>query len=99
MKIINLSICLSDIPKDKIKKSEKNSKVYVNLALFERQEKNQYGDTHSISVPRSKEERENKVPIIYVGSGTLYDSTPTPPISAQEIDNLEPITDTDPLGF
>jgi hypothetical protein len=52
--IVNLSICLSDIPEEFVKKSEKNSKLYVNLELRERKEIGRYGDTHFIAVNQWK---------------------------------------------
>lgn len=66
--MIKLDICLSDLPKDKIKQGD-NGKKYIQLVCNERKEKDKYGNTHTISVSRTKEERERKTDIVYVGSG------------------------------
>ena len=66
--LYNGSICLSDIPKDKITKSEKNGKSYLNFNLWVNDEKDQYGNIGSINVSQSKEERLSKVPKVYFGN-------------------------------
>lgn len=66
--LYNGSICLSDIPKDKITKSEKNGKSYLNFNLWVNDEKDQYGNIGSINVSQSKEERLAKVPKVYFGN-------------------------------
>lgn len=54
------SICLSDIPKDKIKKSEKNGKLYLNIEAVAYKETNAYGNSHFLSVSASKDERNKE---------------------------------------
>jgi hypothetical protein len=66
--IIEISICLSDLPKEKIT-AAKNGKKYINLVLADKKETDQYGNTHTIWVKQSKEERENKDKINYIGNG------------------------------
>lgn len=51
------SICLSDIPKDKITKSEKNGKLYLNINVVKYKEENQYNNKYFICLPSTKEER------------------------------------------
>ncbi len=51
------SICLSDIPKEVIKKVESNGKLYLNIAVMELAEPGKFGDTHFISCAPKKEER------------------------------------------
>ena len=97
--MITLSICLSDIPKDKIKKSEKNGNMYVNLILSERKEKGQYGETHYLSVSKTKEEREANTKTIYVGSGTLYEPKVAEVVTPQAIDEMPAADDIDDLPF
>jgi len=70
--MITISICLSDIPSEARKKSEKNGKVYANLIIDERKQPDSYGNTHSVSVSQTKEQRESKTPKIYVGNGKEY---------------------------
>ena len=72
--MINISICLSDLPKKK-KKKEKNGKKYINLCIAARRQPDQYGNTHAIWVSQSKEERENKAEKVYVGNGKEYSLT------------------------
>lgn len=70
--MINVSICLSDIPKDKIIKSEKNGKSYVSIIIDERKAADTYGNTHAVYISQSKEEREAKTDRVYVGNGKEY---------------------------
>lgn len=55
------SICLSDIPKDVIRKYDKNGKLYLSFAVMEREEPDKYGATHFISCSPRKEERKEGV--------------------------------------
>lgn len=67
--MINISICLTDLPKNKITVSEKNGKKYINIVCDKRKEPSAYGETHTIYVQQTKEERETKIPKQYCGSG------------------------------
>ena len=69
--MITLSICLSDLPKEKIQTAN-NGKKYINLVVDKRKEAGKYGETHTIYVSQSKEEREAKDDKKYVGSGKEY---------------------------
>jgi len=69
MELVNVSICLSDIPKESMKQGNTNGKWYINLVVAKMKKMSQYGDTHTVYVQRSKEERENQTPIVYVGAG------------------------------
>jgi hypothetical protein len=69
--MIVTSICLSDIPEDKITTSS-NGKKYVNIVVDQRKEKDQYDNTHTAYMSQSKEERQSKVPKRYVGNGKEY---------------------------
>lgn len=71
MSLISISICLSDIPKDKIKLAA-NGKKYINLAVAQRKEVSQYGETHTVFVSQDKEEREAKAEVVYVGGGKEF---------------------------
>jgi hypothetical protein len=62
------SICLSDIPKDKVVVSEKNGKKYLNVVLWINAEPDKYGNNASIQVGLSKEEREDKIKPTYIGN-------------------------------
>lgn len=45
--MIKISICLSDLPKEKITTAG-NGKKYVDLIVSEHREPSKYGDTHTI---------------------------------------------------
>lgn len=66
--LYNGSICLSDIPKDKITTSEKNGKKYLNVNIWVNDDKDQYGNIGSINVSQTKEEREAQVKKVYIGN-------------------------------
>ena len=69
--MIVLNICVSDLPKDKII-TGRNGKKYINLVLDERREVSQFGETHTITLSQSKEEREAKATKVFVGGGKEY---------------------------
>ena len=69
--MITLSICLTDLPKEKIQTAN-NGKKYINLVVDKRKEAGKYGETHTLYVSQSKEERESKEDKKYVGSGKEY---------------------------
>jgi Tol biopolymer transport system component len=95
MSLINISICLSDLPKDKIKQAT-NGKKYVNLVCAERKEVSPYGETHTVYVSTTKEEREQGAQTVYVGSGKEY--VPQP-VTAESIEQMPPAQTTDDLPF
>lgn len=98
--MITIDICLTDLPKDKIKQAN-NGKKYIQLVLSERQNVGQYGETHTLAVGKTREEREAKVPTVYVGSGKEYrpaaqsatpsqytPPSPSAPAAAEDADDL-----------
>lgn len=50
--MVNISVCLSDIPKDQV--NEFNGKKYVSLTVAKKREVDQYGKTHSVSINEYK---------------------------------------------
>lgn len=68
--LYNGSICLTDIPKDKITVSEKNGKKYLNIDLWidTDKEADQYGNICGIKVSQTKAEREAKTKAQYIGN-------------------------------
>jgi hypothetical protein len=70
--MINISICLSDIPKEAITTSKTNGKKYLSLIVDERKEKDNYGNTHSVALSQTKEQREAKEKKVYLGNGKEY---------------------------
>lgn len=65
---MTISLCLSDLPKGKIRLA-KNGKKYITLCAAKRKEPSPYGDTHTVFVFQSKEERDRNDPVIFVGYG------------------------------
>ena len=58
--ILTGSICLSNIPREQMKKikcKDGVERIYVNVAVIERREKSQFGHTHFITCSPKKEER------------------------------------------
>ena len=69
--MINVSICVSDIPKELIKTGT-NGKKYLNVVVDERKSPDSYGNTHSVAISQTKEERQAGNPKVYVGSGKEF---------------------------
>jgi hypothetical protein len=67
--IINASIDLTKIDKSKIIQGEKGK--YLNLSIIVNDESNKFGQNVSVSHNQSKEEREAKAPITYLGNGKV----------------------------
>ena len=70
------SICLSDIDKTKIAKSEKNGKLYLSVDIWVNEEIDKYGNVGSINVRQSKEEREAKEKKTYIGNFKQLEGKP-----------------------
>lgn len=89
--LINLSVCLSDIDKTKIKKAS-NGKLYAGITVRMRKEPDQYGQDVYAYMQQSKEEREAKAEKVYVGNGKRVVFTQSPDemqeASAEEKDDL-----------
>lgn len=88
------SICLTDIPKEKITVSEKNGKKYLNINVWVNDTPDQYGNSASISISQSKEEREAKTRAVYIGNlkanapqRQTAAQTTTPGNNVQQFDN------------
>jgi len=70
--MITISVCLSDLPKDKITTAPSNGKKYINLVCDLRKENDKFGNTHTLFVSQTKEQREAKEAKIYVGNGKEF---------------------------
>jgi hypothetical protein len=95
---INLSICLTDIPKDKIT-TGKNGKKYLSLDIIAKKEVDQYGKDLAVALGQTADERRDKVDAVWLGNGKSFvwedkNATPTPAPKA----NSAPSYDDD-LGF
>jgi len=68
--MINTSINLSKIPKDKIIDGKKGK--YLNVTIDQLKEPDAYGNTHTVYISQTKEERAAKVAKVYLGSGKEF---------------------------
>jgi hypothetical protein len=73
-KLLTGSIDLNKIDKTKIISTDKNGNrfengaKYLNIAVWINDETDKYGNTASIQISQSKEERESGVKAIYIGN-------------------------------
>lgn len=98
MGFINCYICLSDIPKDEHIKLGKDGKKYLNICIAERRDADKHGNTHTIYVSQSKEERDAKVDKKYIGSGRAYNPQPVA-ATPEAVSQMPPADDVDDLPF
>ena len=75
MSRLNLNICLSDIPKDLIRKAG-NGKSYINLNVSELRETDERGNDHTVSVFVPQDRRADYPDKIYIGRGKEYKEQP-----------------------
>lgn len=96
------SICLSNIPRSEMKKilcKDGKERIFLNVAVVERKEKSQFGDTHFISCAPKKEQRVEGTNYII---GDLKEWNPEPQMpTAEEIAAAPPFepTNEDDLPF
>ena len=69
--MINISINLSKLPKEKMTTSKTGDK-WINLSVNDLKELDKFGNSHSVTVQQTKEEREAKTPKVYVGNGKEF---------------------------
>ena len=83
--IINFSIDLTKIPKEKIIDGKKGKYLPITLTLND--ELDNYGNNGPVIVAQSKEEREAKVGKVYLGNATVAwtngDNVAAPPRDGQ----------------
>ncbi len=94
--LINVSICVSDIPKDRIKQAN-NGKKYIDICVSELRNPDAYENTHCVFMRQSKEEREAKKDRIFIGKGKAvqFKSVPDTPEPGEQT----PPTESDDLPF
>jgi hypothetical protein len=71
------SICVSDIDKSKLTQA-KNGKFYLSVDIWINDQPDNYGNTGSISIRQSKEEREAKTKKVYIGNLKPVEKSNTP---------------------
>lgn len=69
--MIVISVNLSAVDKKFVRKG-KNGNSYLNLVIGRRKEVSEYGETHTVAISKTKEERELDDSVIYVGGGKGY---------------------------
>ena len=70
----SLDLDILKIPANKLKVRKLkngNKAAFANLILAQRQQPDDYGNTHTVFISQTKEEREAKEPKIYIGSAKL----------------------------
>lgn len=77
-KLYNGSICVTDIPKEKLVKG-KNGKLYLNINLWLNDNVDQFGNIGSVQVSLSKEEREAGGKGAYIGNFKESQAAPQQP--------------------
>ena len=95
--ILNSSINLSDIPKDKIIDGKKGK--YLPLTITINDEKDKFGNDGPVTVAQSKEEREAKEAKTYLGNVKVIwtnGSVPQPtPRDGQPMQQSAPVANDD----
>jgi hypothetical protein len=92
-----ISICLSDIPREKLKKAT-NGKIYVNLIVAERHKPDQFSNDLTVYVDQTKEERSSQI------RTDLHRSRPElhfsqSPVNPEAVNELPEVTNTDDLPY
>lgn len=87
-----LSICVSDIPKERILKHS-NGKMYLNLTTYDYDEPDQFNNDFSVSLPLTDEQKEAKkkggtVQRVFLGNGRIWPDTQMEPITEKEEEDL-----------
>jgi hypothetical protein len=92
-----MSICLSDIPKDRILKHE-NGKLYLSVQTYDYDEPDRFDNDFSISCSKTKEEIEKskageKVNLHFIGNGRIWeDNDAMKPLTEKEQADLDWLT-------
>lgn len=91
-----ISICLSDIPKDRMSKSSKG-KIYCNIVIGMRKEPDQWGRDLKVYMQPTQKDKEEKANKVYVGGGKTFifaqNSTSEP--SQADVDEIIPPEDAE----
>lgn len=72
-------------------KSEKNGKIYFNVALWENDEPDEFGNNYSMQL-NSKEEKQASEPKTYIGN-LKYQKKKEVPIAENDIPSVEEVND------
>lgn len=95
---ITASICVSNIPKEAIKRAE-NGKMYISIVIAQSNEPDAFGNTHYIYMSQSREEREAKAKRTYIGNGKAYQPQTTAPVTAEQVNDMPTISQEEADGL
>lgn len=87
-----MSICVSDIPKDRILKHS-NGKMYLSISTYDYDEPDQFDNDFSVSISPNKEEVEarkngEKINRIFIGNGRIWENQGMQPTTEEDHDDL-----------
>lgn len=71
--MIELLICASDIPEERVWESSKTHKKYFRITAVEMKKPDQYGNTWTAYMTQNQNEREAGCSKVYVGKGKKFD--------------------------
>jgi len=81
------SICVSDVDKSKLMKSEKNGKLYLPVTVWlDLDSPDKYDNVMAIQIAQSKEERDKKEKAVYLGNFKL--AATEAPATVKDTDDL-----------
>lgn len=88
----SMSICLSDIPKERILKHA-NGKLYLNVSSYDFDESDKFDNDFSLSISLTKEEIEKrkageKVDRVFIGNGRIWEDKGMQQASDSDTDDL-----------
>lgn len=94
-KMFTGSICLTDLIENAKKKhscfskSQANGKIYANVILWENDETDKFGNTHSLQLNSSKENKESEGKI-YIGNMKPVEKKEPQPLSDKDVKSFIP---------
>lgn len=81
--MIVLDVSLSDIPAS-ARRTGKNGKVYASIVVDNLKQPDNYGNTHTVYMSQSKEEKAAKVDKVYIGKAKEFIFNNTKPFTASK---------------
>ena len=97
--LVNASLNLTEIPKDKIVEGKKGK--YINVTIAVNNDPDNFGQHCSITVQQTKEERDAKEKKLYLGNGKVVWSDgqfPDPPMRKPQPE-VKPVAEENDLPF
>ena len=87
-----MSICLSDIPKERILKHS-NGKLYLPIQTYDYDEPDKFDNDFSVSISLTKEEIEarkngEKINRVFIGNGRIWEDIGMQQASEEDTDDL-----------